>query len=128
LRLLLDTHALIWFLVGSDKLSRTARLQMEDPANDIFVSAVSALEVTTKHRIGKLPDVDALASAFEARVVEKGFLLAPITVGHAALAGSLPFDHKDPFDRLLVAQSLIEEFWLISNEQLFDQTGVRRLW
>lgn len=128
MRLLLDTHALLWFLVGSDKLSRAARQQMEDPANDIFVSAVSALEVTTKHRIGKLPDVEALVSAFEARVVEKGFLLAPITVGHAALAGSLAFEHKDPFDRLLIAQSLMEEFWLVSNEQIFDQTGVNRLW
>ena len=128
MRLLLDTHALLWFLVGSDKLSRAARLQMEDPANEIFVSAVSALEVTTKQRIGKLQDVEALASAFEARVLEKGFLLAPITVGHAALAGTLPFEHKDPFDRLLIAQSLIEEMWLVSNELIFDQTGVKRLW
>lgn len=128
MRLLLDTHALLWFLVGSDKLSRAALQQIEEPANETFVSAVSALEVTTKHRIGKLQDVDALASAFEDRVVEKGFLLAPITVGHAALAGSLSFEHKDPFDRLLIAQSLIEDLWLVSNEQIFDQTGVNRLW
>ncbi len=128
MRLLLDTHALLWFLVGSNKLSSAALQQIADPANDVFVSAVSALEVTTKHRIGKLADAEALASAFEARVVEKGFLLAPITVGHAALAGSLSFEHRDPFDRLLIAQSLMEEMWLVSNEQIFDQTGVNRLW
>jgi PIN domain nuclease of toxin-antitoxin system len=128
LRLLLDTHALIWWLIDLRRLSKTARDAISDPANEVLVSAVSAMEVTTKHRVGKLPDVDLLAQRFETEVVAEGFAGLPITLAHGQLAGSLPIRHKDPFDRLLIAQAIVENLTLVSNETIFDPSGVSRLW
>ena len=128
MNLLLDTHALIWFLAGKDRLSRVARDAIADDGNFVFASAVSAMEVTTKFRIGKLPEAELLASDFENQVELRGFRKLPITVAHAQLAGSLPIPHKDPFDRLLIAQAQLERATLVSNEALFDMFGVRRLW
>jgi PIN domain nuclease of toxin-antitoxin system len=128
LRLLLDTHALIWWQLNDPALSRTAYGAIANSENDILVSAVSAMEVTTKVRLGKLPQAIALAQAFEDAIADEGFGGLPITVGHAALAGNLAFGHRDPFDRLLIAQALLEGLTLVSNEELFDQTGVSRLW
>jgi PIN domain nuclease of toxin-antitoxin system len=93
-----------------------------------LVSAVSALEVTTKYRIGKLPGAGPLASRFEATVSEQGFGALPITLGHAELAGRLSIAHRDPFDRLLIAQSPLEAIPLVSNERLFEQSGIVRIW
>ena len=128
MRLLLDTHALIWFLAGDPKLSSRARAEIEVVDGVVLVSAVSAMEVLTKHRLGKLPEAEELAQDFEAAVVQHGFDGLPISIRHAQLAGSLRLIHKDPFDRLLIAQSLIEGLTLVSNETVFDQTGVNRLW
>jgi len=128
LRLLLDTHALIWFLAGDDRLPRRARQEIEAAGRDALVSAVSALEITTKHRIGKLPGAGLLATRFEATIGEQGFGALPITLGHAELAGRLSIAHRDPFDRLLIAQSLLEAIPLVSNEQLFEPAGIVRIW
>jgi PIN domain nuclease of toxin-antitoxin system len=128
LRLLLDTHALIWWLIDSPKLSRPAHAAISDGRNEILVSAASAMEVTTKYRRGKLPEAEPLAAAFEREVASEGFTPLAITVAHAAVAGALPMDHKDPFDRLLIAQTQIEDAVLVSNEKLFDGFGVSRLW
>jgi PIN domain nuclease of toxin-antitoxin system len=127
-RFLLDTHALLWFLAGSGNLPTVVRATLEDDAHDVFVSAVSAMEVTTKFRLGKLPSTEVLANRFEATVAEKGFLSLPISLAHAERAGSLPIPHKDPFDRLLIAQSIVEEMTLVSNEAVFDGFGVGRFW
>jgi PIN domain nuclease of toxin-antitoxin system len=126
--LLLDTHALIWWLAGDDALSRRAQEAIEDEANSVAVSAASAMEVATKHRIGKLPNVALLARDFEAIVADQGFDKLPITVHHARVAGEMKIDHKDPFDRLLIAQALAEDMMLVSNEALFDDFAVNRLW
>jgi PIN domain nuclease of toxin-antitoxin system len=128
LRLLLDTHALIWWLAGDDRLPPAAREAIADDANDVFVSAVSAMEVTTKHRLGKLPDADMLAQDFTAIVADQGFTELPISLAHAAQAGAMTGAHRDPFDRLLIAQALREDLLLVSNEILFEAFGVRRLW
>jgi len=128
LRLLLNTHALLWFVAGAADLPMAARRAIEDEANDVFVSAVSAMEITTKYRLGKLPSAGALAERFEQTVAEKGFLPLAIAMGHAERAGSMPIPHKDPFDRLLVAQALVEDMLLVSNEAVFDSYGVSRLW
>lgn len=128
LRLLLDTHALIWWLAGDDALSRRARDAISDEANSVAVSAASAMEVATKHRIGKLPSAALLARDFEAIVADQGFDELPITVHHARVAGEMKIDHKDPFDRLLIAQAKAEDMLLISNEVLFDNFAVNRLW
>jgi len=128
LRLLLDTHAFIWWLIDLRQLSSRAHAAISDPANDVLVSAVSAIEVTTKYRLGKLPHVGLLARSFEAQVASEGFVGLPITLGHGQRAGSLPIAHKDPFDRLLMAQAISENLTLVSNEKLFDASGVSRLW
>lgn len=128
LRLLLDTHALIWWLAGDKALSRRAREGIGDEANDIVVSAASAMEVATKFRIGKLPGAALLAQDFEAVIAEQGFAELPISVHHARLAGEMNIVHKDPFDRLLIAQAQAEDMVLVSNETIFDGFAVKRLW
>ena len=128
MRFLLDTHALLWFLQGSENLPPVVRTVLQDDANDVFVSAVSAMEVTTKFRLGKLPSAAVLANRFENTVAEKGFLPLAISLAHAERAGSLPIPHKDPFDRLLIAQGILEGMTLVSNEAVFDGFGVGRFW
>ena len=128
MRLLLDTHTLIWWLIELPRLADQARAAIADPENQVFVSAVSALEITTKHRSGKLPEAGVLASSFEAEIEAEGFFGLPISLQHAQRAGQLAFAHKDPFDRLLIAQALTEGMTLVSNERVFDATGVSRLW
>jgi len=128
LRLLLDTHALIWWLAGDEALSRHAREAITDEANPVFVSAASAMEVATKFRIGKLPGAALLAQGFEAIIAGQGFAELAISVHHARLAGEMAIPHKDPFDRLLIAQAQAEDMVLVSNEVVFDGFGVRRLW
>jgi PIN domain nuclease of toxin-antitoxin system len=128
MRLLLDTHALIWFLEGSKSLGREASRAIENQNNEVLVSAVSAIEVTNKFRTGKLNQVELLARDFEATILGHGFAPLSITVAHASLAGSLDIPHRDPFDRLLIAQARIEQLALVSNEKAFDAFGVMRLW
>lgn len=128
LRLLLDTHALIWWLAGDEALSRRAREAITDEDNPVAVSAASAMEVATKFRIGKLPDAALLARNFEGVVAEQGFVELAISVRHARLAGEMNIAHKDPFDRLLIAQAQAEDMVLVSNEALFDDFAVNRLW
>ena len=128
LRLLLDTHALIWWLAGDDALSRRAREAIADEVNEIAVSAASAMEIATKFRIGKLPGAALLAQSFEEIIAEQGFGELPIRVHHARLAGEMNIAHKDPFDRLLIAQAQVEDMVLVSNEALFDGFAVKRLW
>lgn len=128
LRLLLDTHALIWWLAGDEALSHRARAAIADEANGVAVSAASAMEVATKFRTGKLPDAALLAQEFESIVAAQGFDELAITVHHARLAGEMNIAHKDPFDRLLIAQAQAEDMALVSNEALFDSFAVKRLW
>lgn len=128
LRLLLDTHALIWWLAGDEALSLRAREAIGDEANSVAVSAASAMEVATKFRIGKLAQAELLALDFEAIIVAQSFAELPITVHHARLAGEMNIDHKDPFDRLLIAQAQTEGMVLVSNEALFDGFAVQRFW
>ena len=128
MNLLLDTHALIWWLAGDEALSLRARVAIADETNPVAVSAASAMEVATKFRIGKLPGAALLAQDFEALIAQQGFAQLPISVHHARLAGELNIPHKDPFDRLLIAQALAEDMVLVSNEALFDSFAVKRLW
>lgn len=128
LRLLLDTHALIWWLAGDEALSRRAREAIADEVNEIAVSAASAMEIATKFRIGKLPGAALLAQSFGEIIAEQGFGELPISVHHARLAGEMNIAHKDPFDRLLIAQAQVEDLVLVSNEAMFDGFAVKRLW
>lgn len=128
MRLLLDTHALIWWTTLDAKLSPQAREAIGDPENMIFVSAVSAMEIATKHRFGKLPEAAVLAAQFEVELAAEGFVELPLTVRHAQFAGNLMIANKDPFDRMLIAQSILEAIPLVSNEAEFDNFGVSRIW
>jgi len=128
LRLLLDTHALIWWLAGDEALSARAQNAIADEANSVAVSAASAMEVATKFRLGKLPGAALLAREFEQIIAAQGFTELPIDVRHARRAGEMNIAHKDPFDRLLIAQAQGEDMVLVSNEALFDAFAVQRFW
>jgi PIN domain nuclease of toxin-antitoxin system len=94
----------------------------------VYVSAVTAWEIAIKYRLGKFPQAGSFATRIGPALDELGFLELPITIDHAQRAGLLPGGHKDPFDRLLIAQAQAENLVLISNERLFDGYGIRRLW
>ncbi|TXI42564.1 MAG: type II toxin-antitoxin system VapC family toxin [Nitrosomonas sp.] len=128
MKALLDTHTLLWWLDGDEQLSLTARSWIEIPEHRILVSAASAWEIATKVRIGKLPGAQAVAANFHECLISQGFAPLDITADHALRAGSLPGPHRDPFDRMLIAQAQALNIPLISNENLFDHYGVRRIW
>jgi len=127
-RLLLDMHALIWWLSGSRRLFGTARRAIEDDTNDIVVSAASAWEIATKHRLGKLPGSEALADDVAGAVASQGFEELGITVRDGERAGRLAGPHRDPFDRMLIAQALAHDLAVVSVDTVFDRYGVKRLW
>ena len=128
MRLLLDTHAFLWWLAGSERLSQQARQAIANEANDVLVSAASAWEIATKHRHGKLRNAEIVALDIAGAISGQGFEELAITVDDAGRAGELPGPHRDPFDRMLISQALARNLILISIETLFDQYGVRRLW
>ena len=128
MRLLLDTHALLWVIEDSPKLSAAVRASLNNPMNEIFVSAASAYEICLKHVLGKLPGAAILARDFAREIGSLACTPLSITVDHAAAAGLLDPAHRDPFDRLLIAQASVEGMTLVSNETLFDAYGVARLW
>jgi PIN domain nuclease of toxin-antitoxin system len=125
---LLDTHALLWWLVDDPSLPSQAKHVIADTNTTILVSAASAMEITTKYRLGKLPYAGRLATSFISVVAGEGFELLSISVPHAVFAGNLEISHKDPFDRLLIAQSILDSVSLVGNERLFDGFGVSRIW
>ena len=125
---LLDTHALLWWLSDDPGLTQTARRAIAETRNTLIVSAASAWEIATKVRLGKLPSAADLVSNFCDQIEQEGFRLMPISAAHGIRAGLLPGPHKDPFDRMLIAQSQAENLPIISNEVIFETYGVRRLW
>lgn len=128
MNLLLDTHAFLWWLADDPALPRTARVAIAAPATRVHVSAATAWEITTKHRLGKLPGAGLVAADVGAEIAAEGFAELPVSLRHAERAGAMPGAHRDPFDRMLIAQALDEGLTLVSNEMLFDQFGVTRLW
>ena len=128
MRVLLDTHAFLWWIADSRRLSSAAYAAIIDSSNTVFVSAATAWEIATKCRLGKLPEADAMAYDMVNTIALQGFSQLPITVEHGNRAGSLAGPHRDPFDRILIAQAMTEDLALVSNETLFDRYGVRRLW
>ena len=125
---LLDTHAFLWWIADSERLSGPARAVIADELNDIVVSAASAWEIATKFRIGKLPGCEAVAVDVAGHIAGQGFEALAISVGDAERAGRLPGPHRDPFDRMLAAQALTREFPVVSADPVFDRFGVIRLW
>lgn len=128
MRYLLDTHTLVWWLINDIRLSSPARVTLADGDNEVYVGAVSAFEMATKHRLGKWPEAGPVCDNFNNLVVNERFTFLPVETSHALHAGRLIVDHKDPFDRLLAAQSILEGLVLLSADEAFDSFGVRRLW
>ena len=127
MRLILDTHAFLWFINDSPQLSPPAAELLES-GNELLLSTASLWEVAIKLSIGKL----ALPAPYEAFIAEQLKLnvieVLPITVPHLAVVATLPLHHRDPFDRLLAAQALVEQVPLVSKDPSFDQYGLKRLW
>jgi PIN domain nuclease of toxin-antitoxin system len=128
LRALFDTHALIWWFSDDSSLTLPARQIIGDTENTLLVSAASAWEIAIKHKLGKLRKVADLVSNFSGRIESEGFQLLSISAEHGIRAGMLPGLHKDPFDRMLIAQAQAENVPVVSNEAVFEAYGVRRLW
>ena len=128
MRLLLDTHALLWALADNPRLSPRAAALIGQAGSRLLVSAVSAYEICAKHTLGKLPEAAALAADFEAELALVDAEWLPITPAHAIAAGKLDMRHRDPFDRLLIAQALAERVPLVSIDMAFDGFGVERIW
>lgn len=128
MRALLDTHTLLWWILEDPALSQTARETIAETSNTILVSAASAWELAIKFRLGKLPRAGDLVSNFLSEVEREGFQLLPISAEHGIRAGLLAGPHRDPFDRMLIAQSQAENTPIISNEIVFENYGIRRLW
>lgn len=128
MRVLLDTHVLLWWFTDDIKLPETIRQMIADEDNEIFVSAASAWEIATKHRLGKLKGLPELPSRFPELIAADGFAHLPITYLHSLRAGGYPTQHRDPFDRMLAAQSDLECLALVSRDPAFKEFGTRTLW
>jgi PIN domain nuclease of toxin-antitoxin system len=126
--LLIDTHALIWWLLDDPRLSRKARAAMAKPQNRIFVSAITICEIAIKLSINKLPLPTELTQGFLDGVAAAGFLTLPVTMEHAYGIRNLPWHHRDPFDRLLVAQSRVERLTIVTNDRAIRNYRVDVLW
>jgi PIN domain nuclease of toxin-antitoxin system len=127
-RLLLDTHTLIWWMAADSALSRSARDRIAGSQDPIFVSAASAWEMAIKVSLGRLPSACGLITDFEELLRADGFQSLVVTAAHGIRAGLLPGPHKDPFDRMLIAQAQAENLAVVSNDPIFDRYGVRRVW
>jgi PIN domain nuclease of toxin-antitoxin system len=127
-RLLLDSHALIWALADPAKLSPAADVALRDPANELLLSAASVWEIAIKVGLGKLNLTLPFRDWMNRAIADLGLSLLPITVEYADVQASLPDHHRDPFDRLLIAQALTEAVPVVCTDPVFDRYGVTRLW
>jgi PIN domain nuclease of toxin-antitoxin system len=126
--ILLDTHALLWWFADDARLSPSAREQIRDARNRVLVSSASGWEIATKHRLGKLDLTDWDPTELPARLVEDRFDVLDISIEHALHAGLLPGEHRDPFDRILIAQSRIESLPVVTRDPVFRDYEVDVIW
>jgi PIN domain nuclease of toxin-antitoxin system len=128
MRVLIDTHVLIWWWDPHPQLSPKAREILETGSNEVFVSAATGTEIAIKVRMGKLPGMKPFLSQFGAAIEADGFRHLAIHHGHAVTAGLMPGQHRDPFDRLIAAQALTEELVVITRDPQFAAFGCKTLW
>lgn len=128
MRLLLDTHAMYWYIEGDPQLSVTARTLIQDTSNEVLISPASYWEIAIKVSLGKWQLNRSYEDFMDIGLNQYGFQVLPILPTHTARLIGLPFHHKDPFDRLLVAQALVEQISLVSADPALDAYGVTRLW
>jgi PIN domain nuclease of toxin-antitoxin system len=122
-RYLIDTHVLLWWIFDDPKLDQNIREIIQNPSNKIIVSSASAWEIATKYRIGKLPEAKQLLENYDQIIQKARFDQLSITTAHALRAGSLPIQHRDPFDRMIMAQSELEKIPVITYDPAF-KTGL----
>lgn len=128
-RYLLDTHVFLWAIAAPERLSGAALEVVEDTENEIFVSVATAWEIATKWRIGKLPGAETIVRGFAAHARSLDAKILPVLADHALLGGTLEWDHRDPFDRLLAAQAQLEACTLLTADEAFSAlNGVRTSW
>lgn len=125
---LLDTHALLWWLFDDRRLSRRVRGVIRDPGNRLLASSASAWEIATKHRLGKLSAAGPLVSEFGGFMVKAGFSELPVTWAHAVRAGMWDVGHRDPFDRMLAAQTAVQGLTLVTADPVFKDFGISTVW
>ncbi|MGH9855820.1 MAG: type II toxin-antitoxin system VapC family toxin [Blastocatellia bacterium] len=128
MKLLLDTHTLLWFVLGDAQLSATGRQLIEDTANTKFVSPAAYWEVAIKISIGKYALNEPYETFMDRAIRQNGFFILPIEPRHTALLTNMPFHHRDPFDRLMIAQAMVEGLALVSADAAFDAYSVQRFW
>ena len=128
MELLLDTHALLWWLAEPERLSTTVLDLLADPAQRVFVSAASAWEIATKHRLGRLPTAEVLVQEGWQLLQAQGFEPLPVTWRHGLRAGSYTLPHRDPFDRLLAAQAELDGITLVTADPALGPFPCNRLW
>ena len=121
MKLLLDTHTLLWWWMNDPRLSKKALNAIKDEGNVVLISAASAWEIATKHRIGKLPGVEHAVTNFNELINADGFAHLAITYQHAVTAGTFDTEHRDPFDRMLAAQAIIEDATLVTDDATIKQ-------
>lgn len=126
--LLLDTHALLWWLLDDPALSTPARAAISNGRQRVLVSAASGWEISTKYRLGKLPQAEDIVANFAAYLRKQRFDTLPIHLSHALAAGRLPGPHRDPFDRMLMAQAQLDSLLLVTADPVFTDYGVMVLW
>ena len=127
MNLLLDTHAFLWFAAGDSRLSRPARAAMEAEDAALYVSTASVWEMAIKARLGRLT-LPAPVDRYVAEKIAEGYRMMPVTWAQAAAVEQLPFHHRDPFDRLLVAQALAERYQIVTRDRVFRRYGVDIVW
>lgn len=128
MKYLLDTHALLWWLSDDEQLSVQARAIIADAENDIYVSAASAWEIATKFAKGRLPTASLILPDFAGVIEQEGFMELPIISAHMVRSALLPGEHRDPFDRILAAQAIIENMALISIDEKIPSLGIMTRW
>lgn len=128
MRFLLDTNALIWFIEGNPRLSAHARSLIEDEENELFVSIASLWEIAIKFGIGKLNLRQPFEELFPSQLEDNSIEILGITVEHLSQVSGLPLHHRDPFDRLIIAQAQVEHLPIISVDTMFDNYSIRREW
>jgi PIN domain nuclease of toxin-antitoxin system len=128
LKLLLDTHVLAFWFFDKSSLPLQVQSALDNYDNEVWVSAASAYEMAFKHKIGKWPEIAPLASNFEKLVIDQGFGIVGISVTHALLAGSMTSSHRDPFDRILTAQAILEQMLLVTGDSMIRQMSAPTLW
>ena len=128
MNVMLDTHAFLWFVLNDPQLSASAKTQIEDATTEVFVSPAVYWEIAIKLRLGKI-DLHASYDEFIQRgIVENDFTILPIEPKHTSVLTAMPLHHRDPFDRLLVAQATVEKMAVVSADSALDAYGVRRVW